>query len=66
MQSWKINGKKASTIKSDISRIATHIKPQLGDRRIPGVTQEDVEEFMRSFNQGSARRVTGLLGAIFS
>ena len=66
MRSGKVAGKKASTIKSDISRIAAHIKPKLGDRKIPGVTQEDVEKFMRSFNQGSARRVTGLLGAIFS
>jgi Arm DNA-binding domain len=66
MQSGKVAGKKESTIKSDISRIATHIKPKLGDRKIPGVTQEDIEEFMRSVNQGSARRVTGLLGAIFS
>jgi integrase len=66
MQAGKINGKKASTIKSDISRIATHIKPKLGTRKVNAVTPDDVETFMRSFNEGSARRVTGLLGAIFS
>jgi site-specific recombinase XerD len=66
MQSGKINGKKISTIKSDISRIATHIKPALGKRKVTGITQEDVEQFMHGLNPGSARRVTGLLGAIFS
>jgi Arm DNA-binding domain len=60
MQSGKISGKKASTIKSDISRIATHIKPKLGKRKVTGVTPDDVETFMRSFNQGSARRVGAL------
>jgi integrase len=66
MQSGKVNGKKTSTIKTDISRIETHIKPALGKRKVASVTQEDVEQFMHSLNPGSARRVTGLLGAIFS
>jgi integrase len=66
MQSGKVNGKKISTIKSDISRIATHIKPILGKRKVVSITQEDVEQFMHGLNPGSARRVTGLLGAIFS
>jgi integrase len=66
MQSGKVNGKKISTIKTDISRIETHIKPALGKRKIASVTQEDVEQFMHGLNPGSARRVTGLLGAIFS
>jgi integrase len=66
MQSGKVNGKKISTIKTDISRIETHIKPALGKRKVVGVTQEDVEQFMHGLNPGSARRVTGLLGAIFS
>jgi Arm DNA-binding domain len=66
MQSGKVNGKKISTIKTDISRIETHIKPALGRRKVVGVTQEDVEQFMHGLNAGSARRVTGLLGAIFS
>jgi integrase len=65
MQAGKINGKKASTVKSDISRIATHIKPALGKRKVTGVTQEDVEQFMRGMSAGSARRNVGLLGAIF-
>ena len=66
MQSGRVNGKKLSTIKTDISRIATHIKPALGKRKVAGITQEDVEHFMHGLNPGSARRVTGLLGAIFS
>jgi integrase len=66
MQSGKVNGKKISTIKTDISRIETHIKPALGKRKVASVTQEDVEQFMHGLNPGSARRVTGLLGAIFS
>ncbi len=66
MQSGKINGKKVSTIKTDISRITTHIKPTLGKRKVTGITQDDVEQFMRGLNPGSVRRVTGVLGAIFS
>jgi Arm DNA-binding domain len=34
MQSGKVNGKKISTIKTDISRIETHIKPALGKRKV--------------------------------
>lgn len=60
------HSKKASTIKSDKSRIAAAIKPKLGQRKVTGVTQEDVETFMRGMNPGSARRTVGLLGAIFS
>jgi integrase len=66
MQSGKVNGKKTSTIKTDISRIETHIKPALGKRKVASITQDDVEQFMHALNPGSARRVTGLLGAIFS
>jgi integrase len=58
--------KKASTIKSDISRIEARIKPALGQRKITGITRDDVERFMQSLNPASARRVTGLLGAIFA
>jgi integrase len=66
MQNGRINGKKQSTIKSDISRITTHIKPVLGTRKVTAITQEDVETFMHGLSAGTARRVTGLLGAIFS
>jgi site-specific recombinase XerD len=60
------NSKKASTIKSDKSRIAAQIIPKLGQRKVIGVTQEDAEQFMQGMNLGSARRTVGLLGAIFS
>jgi integrase len=66
MQSGKVAGKKASTVKSDISRIASRIKPILGKRKVTAITQSDVEDFMLGMNPRSARRVTGLLGAIFS
>jgi len=62
----RANGKKVSTLKSDASRIVTHIKPKLGKLKVASVTSENVETFMRSLSPGSAKRVTGLLGAIFS
>ncbi len=65
MQSGRITGKKESTIKSDKSRIAAHIVAKLGRYKVATITQDDVEQFMRSLSGGSARRVTGLLGAIF-
>jgi integrase len=58
--------KKAKTIVSDISRIEVHIKPALGKRKANAVTRDDVEQFMRTMSPSSARRVTGLLGAIFT
>jgi integrase len=61
-----VTGKKASTIKSDLSRIAANIKPTLGQRKVTGVTSEDVEHFMRGLSPGSAKRNVGTLGAIFS
>jgi hypothetical protein len=61
-----MNGKKASTAKTDVSRIANHIKPALGKRKVTAVTQTDVETFMRGLSAGSALRVTGLLEAMFS
>ena len=62
----RANGKKVSTLKSDASRIATHIKPKMGKLKVVSVTSEVVENFMHGLSPGSARRVTGLLGAIFS
>jgi integrase len=61
-----MNDKKASTIRGDLSRIKVHIKPALGKRKVTGVTSDDVEQFMRSINQGGARRVTWLLSAMFT
>jgi integrase len=58
--------KKPSTIESDISRINKHIKPALGNRKVTGVTQDDVEHFMRSMKPGIGRRTITLLGAIFT
>jgi integrase len=66
MDAGHINGKKASTVKSDKSRIATHIKPKIGSVKIAAITSDHVEKFMQSLSPGSAKRVTGLLGAIFS
>jgi integrase len=66
MQSWKINGKKISTIRTDLSRIEHHIKPQLGKFKVSTITQEQMEEFMNSLSAGSAKRIMGLTGSIFS
>ena len=41
----RANGKKASTLKSDASRIATHIRPKLGKLKVVSVTSEVVENF---------------------
>jgi integrase len=61
-----INGKKNTTIKSDKSRIATHIRPQLGKYRITSITQDQIEKFTLSMSQGSARRILALLGSVFT
>jgi integrase len=66
MQSGKINGKKFSTIKSDKSRIETHIRPNLGKFRVAAITQAQVEDLMNKCSPGSARRVIALLSATFS
>jgi len=57
MEAHRINGKKASTVKSDISRIATHIKPALGKHKVASVTQVDMEAFMHSLSPGSGVRI---------
>ena len=66
MESGRINGKKASTIRSDRSRIATHIVPKLGRYKVVSLSSEQVENFMNEMSPGNANRVTGLLGAIFT
>ena len=60
------NGKKPATIRADKSRISVHIKPKLGKLKVAAVTNEMVEDFMRSMPIGSQARSVGLLGAIFS
>jgi integrase len=66
MQAHRINGKKASTILTDQSRIKKHIRPHLGKLKVISISSEQVEEFMHSMSPGSARRITALLSAIFS
>ena len=66
MQSGKIGGKKFSTIKSDKSRIETHIRPHLGKLKIAAITQEQIENLMNKMSFGSARRVIALVSAVFS
>jgi hypothetical protein len=62
---WSANGEKVSTLKTDASRIATYIKLKLGKIKVASITSEVVENFMHSLSPGSAKRATGLLGAIF-
>ena len=66
MEAHRITGKKASTIKTDKSRIAMHIKPKLGKLKVASVTQEDLETFMHSLSDGSQGRILGLTSGIFS
>lgn len=62
MSKWK----KLSTIKSDLARINKQIKPGLGRLKVASVTQADIEAFTHQISHGSARRVLGLTGAIFT
>jgi integrase len=66
MAAHRIDGKKASTIKSDISRIATHIKPMLGKHKVASVTRSDMEAFMHQLSPGSQGRIIGLTSGIFT
>jgi Arm DNA-binding domain/Phage integrase, N-terminal SAM-like domain len=64
MDAHKLNGKKASTKKSDKSRIETHIRPKLGRSRVAAITQAQIEHFMNNCSPGSAKRIMQLLSAI--
>jgi integrase len=66
MDAHKLNGKKASTKKSDKSRIENHIRPRLGKVRVAAITQIQIETFMNGCSPGSAKRIMQLLSAIFS
>jgi integrase len=66
LEAGRINGKKASTLMSDKSRIKNHIAPKIGKLKVLSITQEQCQEFMYSLSAGSAKRTIGLLGAIFS
>jgi integrase len=65
-ESGKMNGKKTSTILSDRSRIKIHIKPKLGKHKVVSLRQEQVEEFMNKLPLGSAKRIIGLFGTMFT
>ncbi|MGI4951924.1 MAG: tyrosine-type recombinase/integrase [Janthinobacterium lividum] len=58
--------KKPSTILTDRSRIAAHIKPILGAIKVPAVTRDDVEAFMHQVAEGTtkSRRATGNKGGM--
>jgi Phage integrase, N-terminal SAM-like domain/Arm DNA-binding domain len=66
MQSGKVNGKKGSTIYTDNIRIKKHIAPHLGKLKVASVTQAHIEDCMNELPAGSAKRIIGLTGAIFS
>jgi hypothetical protein len=57
--------KKASTLLTDRSRIAVHIKPHLGRLAVAAVTRDDVDDFMHAVAakgvKGAASRTVGLL-----
>ena len=73
--------KKASTVYIDRTRIARHIKPLLGDKKVSTVEKADIEAFMRAVadgrtrsddapmvrgGQAAAARAVGLLSGIFA
>ena len=60
------SGKKTSTIVTDKGRIKNYIAPRPGKLKVASVTQADVEAFMHDLSPGSAKRIIGLTGAIFS
>jgi integrase len=62
----KLNGKKATTKKSDKSRIENHIRPRLGKLRVAAIAQSQIEKFMNDCSPGSARTIIALLSSIFS
>lgn len=66
MEAHKLNGKAASTKKSDKSRVEKHLKPKLGKIRVTAITQFQIDKFMNECSPGSAKRLIQLLGAIFS
>lgn len=66
MDLHKLNGKKASTIQSDKSRIKHHILPKLGKLRVATITRTQIEAFMHSCSSGSAKRIMQLLSSIFT
>ena len=47
---------KASTLDSDESRIATHIKPLLGSRAVSGLTLRDIESMQADIVEGKSAR----------
>jgi integrase len=44
--------KKAATIKSDIGRIAHHLKPLLGNKRVDSITRGDIERLLIDVTKG--------------
>jgi integrase len=62
--------KKSSTIKSDNSWIKGHIKPKIGKHKVVLINRDMIEQFMHdtsvTLSPSSARRMMGLLSAIFT
>lgn len=51
-----VEHKKRSTLESDVSRIACHIKPLLGSKRIGAVTRGDIAKFLKDVAAGKTAR----------
>lgn len=51
-----VEHKKASTLKSDVSRIEAHVRPLLGNKRIGAVTRGDISKFLRDVALGKTVR----------
>jgi integrase len=48
--------KRESTLATDRSRIEAHIKPLLGDRKVPEVNRQDIAKFMHDIAAGKTKR----------
>ncbi len=59
-------GKKTSTIRTDLSRIKNHIRPKLGKSKVATISSDQIDDFVQELSSGSAKRITGLLGAMFT
>ena len=51
--------KKASTLKTDKSRVASHVIPLIGARTVISLTRADIEKLQRDITDGRARRARG-------
>jgi integrase len=60
-----LKAKKATTVKSDLSRIKT-LRAKLGTLKVASINQDHIEKFAALLSAGGRRRTLALLSAIFN